>query len=43
MSVEEAIQQSKKSSSFLQHVVLMMDPQQVKSNEIAKVKVFMCV
>jgi hypothetical protein len=41
LSVEEAIQTSKKSSSFLIHMLTMMDPQQIKSNEIAKVSIML--
>jgi hypothetical protein len=37
LSVDEAIQNSKKSSSFLLHMMVMIDPQQIKSNETAKV------
>lgn len=29
---------SRKSSSFLTHMIVMIDPQQIKANEIAKVK-----
>ncbi|KAI9343707.1 hypothetical protein BD770DRAFT_398125 [Pilaira anomala] len=36
ISVEEAVVNSKRSSSFLLHMMVMMDPQQIKSNEIAK-------
>ncbi|KAK4520036.1 Mitochondrial inner membrane protease atp23 [Mucor velutinosus] len=36
LSVDEAIINSKKSSSFLTHMIVMMDPQQIKANEIAK-------
>lgn len=37
LSVDEAIMNSKKSSSFLTHMIVMIDPQQIKANEIAKV------
>ncbi|KAG2209715.1 uncharacterized protein EV154DRAFT_522570 [Mucor mucedo] len=36
ISVEEAVINSKRSSSFLLHMMVMMDPQQIKSNETAK-------
>ncbi|KAI8647215.1 hypothetical protein BD408DRAFT_335149 [Parasitella parasitica] len=36
LSVDEAIVNSRKSSSFLAHMLVMIDPQQVKTNETAK-------
>ncbi|KAG1045936.1 hypothetical protein G6F46_010905 [Rhizopus delemar] len=36
ISVEEAINESKRSSSFLVHMLGMIEPSQIKSNEIAK-------
>ncbi|KAI8372082.1 hypothetical protein EDC96DRAFT_501556 [Choanephora cucurbitarum] len=36
ITLEEAISSSKKSSSFLLHMLVMIEPSQVKTNEIAK-------
>ncbi|CAO3692410.1 unnamed protein product [Rhizopus stolonifer] len=36
LSVEQMIRESKKSSSFLVHMLGMMEPQQIKSNETVK-------
>ncbi|KAI9471881.1 MAG: hypothetical protein EXX96DRAFT_582085 [Benjaminiella poitrasii] len=36
IDLEEAVMNAKKSSSFLLHLLIMMDPEQIKANEIAK-------
>ncbi|KAI8885740.1 hypothetical protein K501DRAFT_270504 [Backusella circina FSU 941] len=36
ISLDEAIIHSQRTSSFLEHMLGMIEPQQVKSNEIAK-------
>ncbi|KAI7907055.1 uncharacterized protein BX663DRAFT_494667 [Cokeromyces recurvatus] len=36
LNLEEAIMNSKKSGSFLLHMLIMIDPEQIKTNEIAK-------
>jgi hypothetical protein len=38
ISLDEAIVHSQKTSSFLEHMLGMIEPQQVKSNEIARVR-----
>lgn len=37
--MDEAISQANRSSSFLLHMMVMVDPQQLKSNEIVKVSI----
>ncbi|KAI8080758.1 uncharacterized protein B0P05DRAFT_539517 [Gilbertella persicaria] len=36
ITVDEAISSSRKSSSFLLHMLVMIEPHQIKTNEIAK-------
>ncbi|KAG1136495.1 hypothetical protein G6F37_012134 [Rhizopus arrhizus] len=36
LTIEEAIEKSKRTTSFLTHMLGMMEPQQIKSNETAK-------